>query len=238
MIDRKIKVAFLTAVWKRSDVFEMFAKGINHLVQNSDLFDISVIVAGSEGAKSKRMVEKHGYTYIETPNDPLSNKVNQTTLYCQNLDLDYVICLGSDDIMSLELLNEYHKHMIKGIDFIGVTDCFFYDTESKKSLYWGGYRESYRFGHTVGAFRAISISLLKKWNYKPWEVQHSKVLDSSIEAKLKNTKHTSHTFSLLDKDLKALDIKSSTNMTPFQQWDNSIFIDTKNLLKHFTYVFD
>jgi hypothetical protein len=126
--------------------------------------------------------------------------------------------------------------MRKGIDFIGVTDCYFYDTVSKKSLYWGGYREPNRKGHTTGAFRAISARLLSLWNWMPWENKDSLMLDKSMQDKLKITPHTIHTFAMKDKEMYALDIKSSTNMTPFAKWDNAEFIDSNELLKIFPYV--
>ena len=159
-MENKIKLAFVSSVWRRPGIFEMFAKGINNIIKNCNQFEIYVIISGSEGKASRRMVENHGYTYIEIPNKPLGYKLNSTTHACKSIGIDYVICLGSDDVMSIELLEEYEKYMRKGIDFIGVKDCYFYDEVSKRSIYWGGYRESYRRKATVGAFRALSSRLL------------------------------------------------------------------------------
>lgn len=237
-ISGKIKLAVVTSVWKRPEIFEMFAKGIKKLIDECDQFEISVIVSGSEWLTSHKMVTDHGFTYIEIPNDPLAAKVNATTYACKDLNVHYVLCVGSDDIISPELLNEYANHMRKGIDFIGVTDCYFYDTTTNRSLYWAGYRESYRKGHTVGAFRAISCRLLSLWDWMPWENKHSTGLDRSMQEKLKSTPHSIHTFNMKSMGLFALDIKSSTNMTPFSQWDNSEFIDNAIIKKQFGYVWN
>jgi hypothetical protein len=200
----------------------------------------------SEWLKSKSNCDRNGgyllgfglkhYQYIEIPNEPLAAKVNATTYACRNLDVHYVMCVGSDDIMSPELLNAYIPYMKRGVDFIGVTDGYFYDTVSGKSLYWGGYREPYRKGHTLGAFRALSNRLLSEWNWMPWENKDSHVLDKSMQDKLKITPHTIETFSMKSKGVFGIDIKSSTNMTPFAKWDNSEFIDSEIILKHFPYV--
>jgi hypothetical protein len=234
----KIKLAIVTSVWKRPEIFEMFAKGVNNLINKCNNFEITIVVSGSEWLESHKMVTDHGFTYIEVPNEPLAAKVNASTYACKKLNIDYVICVGSDDIISPELLNEYEKYMRKGIDFIGVTDCYFYDVTSKKSLYWGGYTENYRKGHTVGAFRALSARILSLWDWMPWENRDSNGLDRSMQDKLKKTPHSIHTFNMKSLGLFALDIKSSTNMTKFRQWDNSNFIDSKIIKNQFSYVFD
>ena len=231
----RLKLAIVTAVWKRPEVFELFAKGIHALTVNTAI-DIYVIVAGSEGKASQKMVEKHGFIYVEVPNEPLATKVNQPVLIAKRLKVDYVLCLGSDDLISIELLKVYEEYMRKGIDFIAVTDFYFYDMESKKAAYWGGYTENWRKGHTAGAGRLLSKRLLNYWDWKPWEIKDSKILDTSIQNKLKITPHSSMIFSLKDKGVFALDIKSETNMTPFKLWDNTRFVPVETIKKHFPYV--
>jgi hypothetical protein len=245
----KIKLAIVTSIWKRPEVVELFVKGVDNLRLNCSEFDIQVIVSGSiqddenitaKGYEFDDLLNesKEFFKYIEIPNEPLAAKVNATTYACRNLNVHYVLCMGSDDIISPELLNEYAKHMRKGIDFIGVTDCYFYDTVSKKALYWGGYRETYRKGHTCGAFRALSARLLAQWDWMPWENKDSNGLDRSMQDKLKITPHTFYSFSMKERGLFGVDIKSSTNMTPFALWDNSEYIDVNLIKKEFGYLFE
>jgi hypothetical protein len=233
--EKKLTVAIVSAVWKRPEVFELFAQGIKHLQKNSNI-DLPVFIAGSEGEKSKRMVRRHGFNYIEIKNDPLASKVNAPVQLAKTINPDYVLCLGSDDIISPGLMKEYEKEMRKGFDFIGVTDFYFYDTVTKKSSYWGGYRDPRRVGHTCGAGRLISKRLLDLWNWTPWETKDSKVLDNSMQTKLKNTPHSISTFSIKDRGVFGLDIKSSTNMTPFDLWDNTKYIDTSIIKKQFPFI--
>lgn len=233
--NRKLRVAICSAVWKRKEIFEMFAKGIKVLQEKTDI-EYGIFISGSEGSVSKKMVQKHGFTYIEIPNDPLAAKVNASVYASQDMNPDYILCIGSDDIITPELMKVYETYMRKGIDFIGVTDFYFYDTVSKKAAYWGGYRDQRRAGHTAGAGRLISSRLMKLWNWGPWENKDSKVLDNSMQTKLKITKHSIATFSLKEKGVLALDIKSATNMTPFNLWDNTQFIDTNIIKKNFPYV--
>lgn len=248
-IEGKIKLAIVTSVWGRAEVFDMFCRGVANLIGKCPDFEIvKVVVSGSEfqlnyenylkfNGSSKMIAETTRMKYIEIPNEPLAAKVNATTYACRDLGVHYVLCMGSDDIISPELLNEYAKHMREGIDFIGVTDFYFYDTVSGKSIYWGGYTEPNRKGHTAGAARALSARILEQWDWMPWENKDSKVLDKSMQDKLKITPHSIETFSMREKGLFALDIKSATNMTPFALWNNSQYIDSEIIKEKFSYIF-
>lgn len=222
-----MKITIVTGVWKRPEVFEMFSKGIENLG-----VDVRVIVAGSEGDTSRTMVESKGFEYIEVPNRPLSNKMNATTRAAKGSD--YVICMGSDDIISPELFQEYLKYMNEDYDFVGLTDFYFYDTESKRAMYWGGYNDK-RKGTSIGAGCVISAKLLNNMCHEPWKNGLNKGLDGSMQRRI-NGKVAK--FSLKEKGLFALDIKSSTNITPFELWKNSSYIDAQIIKEQFPYLFE
>jgi hypothetical protein len=221
----KKRLAIITGVWQRPEVFEMFANATNKLKHND--IDIVVIVAGSEGAKSRQMVEDKGFIYIEIENQPLAQKMNATMLKAQELNVDFCLCVGSDDLITNELLEVYYSYMIKNIDYVAVLDWYFYDTQTKAFTYWGGYTDTPRIGHTCGAGRLISSNLLNKWGWAVWENKHSTILDDSMQNKLKTTPHTSEVFRLKDKNVFAFDVKSAVNMTPFELWENTNFVKGK-----------
>lgn len=231
-----MKLAIVTAVWQRHEIFEMFAKGIHELEKLKGI-EIVTIVAGSEGYKSKTLVEKHNFHYIEMPNQPLAEKVNAPLLMAKAMNVDYVLCLGSDDIIHIDLMKKYIELMNERYDFIGVLDFYFYDTVSNKSSYWGGYRDKRRENHTCGAGRIISKGLLNRWNWKIWENKESHVLDNSFQNKLNDTPHDSYIFSLKAFDLYGLDIKSETNMTKFDLWDNTNYIENNIIFEKFNFLF-
>lgn len=223
-----LKLAIVTGVWKRPEVFKLFAKHTKRLLKSN--IDIQVFVAGSEGKTSEDMVRKEGFFYVEMPNHPLAEKMNTPLQMAKQWGADYVLCVGSDDIITPQLLLIYQAYMRAEYDFIGVLDWYFYDLTSKKALYWGGYKDS-RKGATCGAGRVLSKDLLNKWGWRIWENKHNRILDNSMEEKLKQTTHKAVTFSLKDFDIYAFDIKSSTNMTPFEQWPNSRYINAKKIEK-------
>jgi glycosyltransferase involved in cell wall biosynthesis len=228
-----IKIAVVSMVWKRPEIFELFAQGIKAWVIPPD-FKLSVFIAGSEGRTSRAMVEKHGFQYLEAPNQPLAQKANRSISMAKGHD--YVICMGSDDILHPDTFTTYCNIMRKGVDFIGVQDFYFYDTTTGKASYWGGYKEPYRIGRTCGAGRVLSKRILDLWKWHVWEVKHNHILDNSMDEKLKHMEHKSCIFKLKDYDLFAADVKSTTNMTPFELWPNSKYINPKILTDKFPYL--
>jgi len=226
-----MKLVIITGVWQRPEVFEMFARATKKL-KHEDV-EIKVVVAGSEGKKTEKAVTSHGFYYMEVPNQPLAEKMNATVEGAKQLEADYVLCVGSDDIITQELLDIYVEQMKAGVDFVGVLDWYFFDTVSKRFAYWGGYREQWRKGHTCGAGRLLSKRLLEQWGWAIWENRHSTILDTSMQQKLEKTKHKSYIFSLKEKGVLAFDIKSATNMTPFQLWDNTKYINDSTIKKQF-----
>lgn len=230
-----VKMCICTAVWQRPQVFKMFAKGIKAL--QCEGLELTVIVSGSEGSTSRKMVESEGFVYIEVPNNPLSAKHNAAIRKAREFNPHCVMLTGSDDVISTEALNIYLEKIREGYDFIGVTDFYFLDTITNKLAYWGGYTDRLRRGHTCGAFRLFSARVMNNWAWQPFEVRHSRILDDSIQNKLKQSHNIkTFTFSLKQRNVYALDIKSDVNMTPFQLWENTRYIDDNNLKDKFQYL--
>ncbi len=230
-----MKIAIVTGTWGRPTIFELFAQGIKNLPEIKGV-ELEVIVAGSEGKWSRERVKKHGFHYIEIENHPLAAKMNKTLHKAKKLKSDYVICLGSDDIMSPNIYKYYISLFRDGFDFIGVTDCYFYNIMNRKAIYWGGYREDYRRGHTCGAFRALSKNLLDQMDWECWLNEWSHGLDTGMQLKLQKCDYTSKVFSMQQLGLYGLDIKSPDNMTKFELWDNSRLINNIEIFKRFPYL--
>ncbi len=230
-IKGNIKLAIVTGVWKRPEIFKLFAQGIKRL-RNYKGVEVVTIIAGSEGQQSRDMVESEGFGYLEMRNRPLGRKMNATTLKAKELNCTHVLCLGSDDIVSPGLFKEYIKRIKEGWDFIGLTDFYFYDTITDKALYWGGYTD-FRKGQTCGAGRVISAELLEEMKWQPWEGRNNRYLDGSMQDKLNSISCSTYTLSLKDKGLYGVDIKSSDNVTPFAKWDNTKFINSDVIKREF-----
>ncbi len=222
-------VSIVTGMYKRPEVFEMFARACSLLVESTE-HTINLIVAGSEGKDSQELAEKHNFIYIETPNNPLADKMNKPLQIAKELNSDYVFCLGSDDIITPKLFEYYLNKAEGGYDFIGVLDFYFYHLETKKALYWAGYK-GIRSGDTCGAGRMISRKILEQLDYKLWATLPNTRLDGSMQELLNNLDYSKHVFKLKDKGFIGIDLKTNDNITKFKRWPNSSYIDGKVLEK-------
>jgi hypothetical protein len=233
--NKKLKIAFVTGMWKRENIFTIFAEGIKLLKKEFPRADIQCFVAGSEGAVSETQAKKYGFEYVEVPNQPLGVKFNAASLLAKKWQPDYCMMLGSDDLIAPYLMGLYIQQMQEHIDYTYITDCFFYDTVTRKASYWGGYTKPFNKGHAAGIGRCLSARLMDAMNWQPWltdKLHH--LLDTSMDEKLKRINHTRKELRVNEGKTMALDIKSDVNMTPFKLWDNTEYIDHAGIfVKHF-----
>jgi len=235
---KKKKITFVTAVWKRPEIFDLFAKGINHLIENNPDVEIKVCVTGSEGNRSKKMVEQAGFLYREAKNEPLGRKMNQASLLAKSTNADYYILVGSDDVISDSLFKRYIDFMDYGYDYIYVTDCYFYNIETGKALYWGGYTKKHNRGHALGAGRVLSKHVMKKIGFKCWyDNKLNHVLDTAFDKIVEPHIKSRKALNCRQEKVFILDIKSDVNMTPFQVWENSAIIHNGLIKNEFGYLF-
>lgn len=230
-----MNLTIVTACWQRPEVFEMFAQGVKALQEHFEgRINITVTCSGSEGEESRNMVQAHDFTYIEYHNRALGQKMNQAALAAKQHEPDYCLFLGSDDIVAPNLMEVYYDEMVKGIDYLYVKDFYFYDTVTKQGLYWAGYNKNNNRGHACGAARVLSSRILDGIGYKPWsDTGMHNALDTAFDIKyrsMRGLRPQEKGYFLRDIDCFGLDIKSSTNMTPFERWENTKLADGKKML--------
>jgi hypothetical protein len=231
-----MKIAVITAVWKRPEIFEIFAQHIHHLQETfKSEANIICIVAGSEGETSEKMVTAHGFNYIEIANDPLSEKHNSTLIRAKQLKVDYVLCLGSDDIIGDGLFRIYLDEINKKTDVVVLGDFYFYDYDSESAAYWGGYIDG-RKGLPAGAGALLSARFLDIWHWRIWVLADKDYLDSSLFPKIATAAVKKRFLSLKANNVFAVDIKSSTNMTPLELWPNTKLIKSSIIKDQFKYL--
>ena len=223
-----MKVAIITAIWKRPEVWEMFKRRISNLKKIKGL-TIEVCVAGSEDWTEEAC---KGFHYVHVPNDPLGRKMNAAALLAKDLDVTHYLMVGSDDLIGNDLMKLYMREK-DSADYLYLLDCWFFDVATKKGLYWGGYDTDANRGHACGAGRLFNRSLMDKLNFQPWHDERlSTLLDTSMNEKLARISHTRKRFHCLTERVFMVDIKSSTNMTPFAKWHNTMVMSGKFLFNY------
>ncbi len=205
-----------TMMWKRPNTFRFWAKHLQSLKSN---FEIVLLAVGSEGETSRKLAQDCGVHYVEYPNN-LGAKANARCRACQLLNPDYIMFLGSDNIVCNELLEYYwlNRHN----DIIEVKDIYYFDTRSNTSVYCEGYT-NHRKGEPLAPARMISRKVAELLHWSLWNDRKRAGIDSSATVKLNRFKR--HQITIKDRFL-VLDIKSNQNISKFDvSRDNWHIID-------------
>lgn len=98
-----MKLLFFLAAWKRPEITEICFMGLNRLkkLSNAELF---AVISEPEMIP---LCEKYGVDWCMTQNFPLGLKKNYGVRQALKKDFDYLIELGSDDLLKNEILDVY-----------------------------------------------------------------------------------------------------------------------------------
>lgn len=81
---------------------------------------------------AKKLCNKYDIKWIYADNEPLGAKMNKGLEYCMGLDFDYLMTLGSDDLIADKLLDIYEPYLEQGIELFGTDKvCFTQKGEAK-----------------------------------------------------------------------------------------------------------
>lgn len=201
-------IGIATAVYKRKDIFHIWAKNMLHCFP-----DAIVSVAYSE-PYYKEIIEGHGFHAIYKDNFPLGSKFNAAVQFLRG-KCDNIITTGSDDIVSDYLAEFYMGEMTA--DYVAFLDCYFYDTVSNRTKYWGGYTRKDRLNEPIGAGKMISARLMDEIQWTPFP-PINKSLDYHFHQKLMNVKKefwvSFNSLSTIE-DAYLIDLKSPHNLNTF-----------------------
>lgn len=172
----KIKLLVYLAVWKRPEITELCFMGLNRLRQHPD-FDIQVLAVVSE-PEMIPLCEKYNVHCVTHENQPLGKKKNFGLKAAKSFEFDYLMEIGSDDLVLNELLDIYRDHILfgKGIqkDFFGIKDVAYIESHS-------GICRRLQSNTRYGAGRMISRRLLENMDFKLWDDQKVRGLDNNSE---------------------------------------------------------
>jgi len=233
----KTKISILLPIWQRPDVFDIVLRQLEIFIrQTKKDFDILVFfVYSKEDAKLtelKALISnfKGEYKELEHSNMFLGQKMNAGIDLIRKFDYDFLMNLGSDDLISPKLLALYKKHLSKH-DIIGIDSCAFYKDHGNILFlkYYNGKR-------AVGAGRLISkkaIDTIYKEKLKLYTAGKNRGMDSDSANNLKLYGFTEF---VIQTDLPLIvDIKSDTNINDFSsiaqnyKFENLPFTEIENL---------
>ncbi len=115
-----MKVIVFLAAWKRPEITEICFVGINRLRKNSRLPIETMCVISEESFIP--LCEKYNIRWTFFENNPLGAKKNHGLNEAMKLDWDYLLEIGSDDLVKDELLELYEPLMGK-FELFGTKDA-------------------------------------------------------------------------------------------------------------------
>lgn len=215
----RTKILIYLAVWKRPEITEMCFAGIERLKTHPD-FDIDALAVISEESMIP-LCEKYGVHYVEHENSPLGKKKNFGLQAARYFKFDFLMEIGSDDLVLNELLDVYKKFMVK-YDFFGVRDAAFICSET------GACRRV--IGPTkYGAGRMISRAALDKIDFKLWKDNIERGLDNRSEVEMHKVGFRYWQIPPSEMPL-VVDVKSDVNLWKFdhltgQDYDMNLILE-------------
>lgn len=199
------KILILLPIWGREKITKLVLGNLKKLKETQN---IEVLAVVSE-VWAKTEAFKHGFKWIEVSNDDLGHKMNVGVEEAMRLDFDYLMNLGSDDIIDDRLFNVYEPYLKEGRGIFGVTKLTFIDSKEKEA-------KTFDYHIMIGAGRCIRKDLIKEYVIRDGK---SIMYDKGIKAGLDNNSikkfKCSHTEIDVDYDL-IYDIKSDTNIWGYE----------------------
>lgn len=215
----KRKLVLLTCAYGRSCVFDVFVMGVHRLkdvLRNS--CEITVVVVGSDEEWLKKKCKKHQFAYTDSCNKPLGMKWNNGLAFCQQLEFEHLLIMGSDDLISANVVTKYLNQGDKQGGYQGLLDMYIYDVVSRRLVYWPGYT-GVRAGQSIGLGRFLTRNILDAMDWSLWAPNLDRGLDRSMSQKLSRLGVEEHSYSILNINAIALDIKTATNVSKFEDFD-------------------
>jgi len=123
------KILILLPIWKREKITRICLDNLRELKKDLNI-DVLCIVSESW---AKAAAFEYGFKYVYASNDCLGSKMNIGVKESLRYKWNYLMNLGSDDLISKELFKTYEPHLKKGVDVLGITKVTFLDSVSKEA---------------------------------------------------------------------------------------------------------
>lgn len=200
-----MKLLIFLAVWKRPEITEICFMGIQRL-QKAPGFQISAFAVISE-VEMIPLCEKYGIDWCMTKNSPLGAKKNYGVKQALRHDFDYMIEIGSDDLLKNEVLDAYQwdAPVLSLLEFVLI------DTEKGKCKLLSSNIPKF------GAGRALRRDVIEKGDL--WHEKKNRGMDNSSSIRMAVN-------GFMQRGVKwnfplAVALKSDTNLWSYRQMRGS-----------------
>lgn len=199
----------LTALWKRPEITEIMFTGVQRL-QKFYSGKISCLAVGSEPQQEQTLCTQYNIQYVTTKNHPLGRKWNTGLQAALKQDFDFLMTLGSDDLISNELLMLYQPYMNTHYCF-GARQMYVYNTRDSCAVLFPGYPHQEM---SIGAGFMVHREAIEACGKKLWKDGVNEGLDFTIRQRLIQFGYREAILDITD-NAAILDIKSQQNLNPY-----------------------
>lgn len=203
-------LGIITINWKRISVLQLWCAQIKRLREELDMFIPAVVVSEVEGGTICNQYKVH---HIIQQNDPATEKFNTAMGYMKTLGMDYVMVLGSDDIISTWFVRKTMTEMARNIDYIGCTVFYFYAGQGIDR----GKLVKLDTPQTKGIGRTVSKRILDLCDWRLWDVPKNWGMDAIAT---KNILKCNPTKAIIEDII--VDVKTRDNLNSFKIWGNRL----------------
>lgn len=205
MLDTPINLLIYLAVWRRPEITELCFMGIDRL-RKHPAYNIQALAVISE-PEMIPLCTKYNVKWIMTDNFPLGRKKNKGLIETSNFEFDYLMEIGSDDLITNELLDSYIPYFHK-YDFFGISDAAYIESENLAC------RRLIFHKSTYGAGRCMSRRLLEDMNWNIWDNNLQRGLDNNSTLRIGTKGYTFYKVPPMDVP-GVIDVKSQENLWKF-----------------------
>lgn len=203
-------LGIITINHNRPQILKLWTCQIKRLREQLGMFIPAVVVSGEE---DKSICNQYHVFHITQQNNPATEKWNKALSYMRTMGVDYVMILGSDDIISTEFVRKTMTEMAKNIDYIGCTVFYFFCGQGLDR----GKLVKLDTPQTKGIGRTVSKRVLDLCDWRLWDVEKNWGMDAIAT---KNILKCNPTKAIIEDII--VDVKTKDNLNSFKLWSKRL----------------
>lgn len=221
-----MRIAIVTALWKRPELSKIV---LDYYANNFPNISPLAVVSDDESAG---VCAGADWPFCYHDNQPLSQKFNYVFSQAKHLNPDAVIIIGSDDLLSPELIEYYQKNYSPDADHIlGLKDLYFYHAKRDWAIHHKGFIAN-KTKYTIGCGRIFSRAVLDKLNWQPWGDENiNRGLDLTCSRRLEKLSIGERQVTMAESGI-AVDIKFAENLTRMETFNFNFETVDVSILKN------
>jgi hypothetical protein len=220
-----MRISIITASHGRPHILRAWCLGIERLRSETRDIDVDIDAVCVSDKWDNELCRVHWINHIAMDNNPVTDKFNRAvSVSCRVYNPDYVMVLGSDDLMSTKTFVNIVRTLEESetpIDVIGISNIYFFNTEGTQR----GSLVQLRGERMLGVGKTISRRVLEEVGCRPWGKEKNwgmdSVLTQTIAPFVKKT--------VVLHDQKVFDLKSKESLNKFSLWANKFQKEDPNI---------